>query len=165
LAHREQLEKAGFSGFLSFQRIHTESHLIPVEPGVYAVLTPPGYSPRFLEKSLGGWHKGKDPTVPVASLRDNWVEGVDVLYFGKADAGKYGRRGLRKRLSEYVRYGAGKPIGHSGGRLIWQLRDAQTLLVCWRVCDSPSVAEEELLRGFVLAFGRRPFANLVGGMK
>ena len=159
LADREQLEKAGFSGFLSFQKIYNEPNLIPDESGVYAVLKPPDFSPNFLNRSVGGWHKKKDPTVTVECLKRNWVKGVHVLYFGKADVGKSGR-GLRKRLSEYVKYGLGQPIGHSGGRLIWQLSDAQRLLVCWQACEMPRALEKELLRDFVAEHGALPFANL-----
>jgi hypothetical protein len=165
LTHRRQLEEAGFVGFFSFERIRAEPKLIPVEAGVYVVLTPPEFMPRFLTQNAGGWHKGKNPTVPVENLKENWVEDVEVLYFGKADGGKNGRRGLRKRIGEYAKHGTGIPAGHSGGRSIWQLQNAQSLLVCWRLSDSPVRLENELLRQFVSAFGKRPFANLIGGMK
>ena len=60
-------------------------------------------------------------------------------------------------------FGQGKPVGHWGGRLIWQLEDAKDLIVCWKVLEKEEPREEE--KKMIQAFkkqheGKRPFANL-----
>ena len=87
-------------------------------------------------------------------LQSNWVDDTDTVYIGKATS-------LRSRLRQYAAFGAGKPIGHWGGRYIWQLADASSLLVCWRpTTTTPASVESALIADFVSVFGKRPFANL-----
>ena len=50
---------------------------------------------------------------------------------------------------------------HRGGRLLWQLTDAQDLLVAWRVePDSIGMIERDLVDEFEKTYCRYPFANL-----
>ena len=94
------------------------------------------------------------PNVPVAELVANWVDGTLVVYIGKATS-------LRKRISQYIRFGQGKPVGHWGGRYIWQLADASQLLFCWKEVDGdPEAVETEMINAFRDCYGGRPFANL-----
>lgn len=80
--------------------------------------------------------------------------------------GVWSSKGLRRRLSEFGAFGAGEPVAHWGGRLIWQLADASELLVAWHEVTWAETAreyEKRLLSRFgKLHDGRRPFANLTG---
>lgn len=113
----------------------------------------------FVEQSPAGHFRDKDPTVDRATLHEHWVADCPVLYIGKA-------RRARRRLRQYAGHGAGKPVGHWGGRYIWQLADATDLLVAWHVItwgEDPREYEKRLLKHFArLHQGRRPFANRVG---
>ena len=134
-----------------FQRLRA-SDLARCRPS--AVLRQSAAPPEFNEASIGGHFKGADPTVDVELLERAWVDGTETLNIGKADK-------LQRRLKEYREFGRGRPVGHRGGRYIWQLADAQDLLVCWSVTlDSPRVVESALIGDFKVVFGRRPFANL-----
>lgn len=97
----------------------------------------------------------------LAELESNWVNGAIVIYIGKAGGGS-SKRTLRKRLSDLLRFGAGKPVGHWGGRLMWQLENVDELRFCWRVAgrDDALEVERQLIREFTAAYGARPFANL-----
>jgi hypothetical protein len=156
---RTALEHGGFHGFVPFAALTSAD--VPAAPGVYAVLRTSGEPPRFAAESRAGRFKAKDPSVPVETLEKNWVEGPEVLYIGKATLGTTGRRGLQKRLEEYRRHGAGEPVGHWGGRFVWQLEDRDDLLVAWNAThEDASVVESRMLGDFVDRYGKLPFANL-----
>lgn len=90
----------------------------------------------------------------LAALGANWVDDAEVVYIGKADR-------LKRRLTQFADFGAGKPIGHWGGRLIWQLPRTDQLLVAWRETPGrvPLEVEGELIAAFRRAYGKAPFAN------
>jgi hypothetical protein len=145
---RRALEDGGFRGFVPFSALATAD--VPAAPGVYAVLRTSGDAPTFTAESPAGRFKGKDPAVA-----------VEVLYIGKATLGTTGKRGLAKRLDEYRRFGAGEPVGHWGGRAVWQLADRAALLVAWNVTEEdPAVVEARMLGDFRERYGVLPFANL-----
>jgi hypothetical protein len=94
------------------------------------------------------------------TLHAKWVPGAHTVYLGKGDK-------LQSRLKTYARFGAGEPVAHWGGRYIWQLADADELLVAWRALgDGVATAREDeigLLGHFrALHDCQRPFANLTG---
>ena len=100
--------------------------------------------PQFVEVGTGGHFKGKNPNISIEELKRNWIEGTCVIYIGKATS-------LRKRLGQYLRFGHGKPTGHWGDRLIWQLKDAEALLFCWKELpekDDPDKIETSLIEYF-----------------
>lgn len=156
----QPIDLSGFTGWVPFAALPTAD--VPTNPGVYVVVRPTDEPPTFLQTSPAGHFKGKDPTVPVAELKALWVPGTRIVYIGKANAGRSGRRGLRKRLDEFRRSGAGEPVGHSGGRRIWQLADHAHLVVGWRVTDDTAAAATEtgLITQFRAHYGLRPFANM-----
>ena len=116
---------------------------------------------RRLDVSPAGHFKGIDRTEPIAALQDRWVPESRVIYIGKANAGKTGRRGLHVRLSEYRRYGAGEPVAHTGGRRVWQLAGHANFLVGWREISDADAAptESAMIAAFRDHHGRLPFAN------
>jgi hypothetical protein len=149
------LESGGFQGWVSFGELRdARISGVPQTGGVYVVLRPESIEPRFLDSNPGGRFKGKDPTVPLESLRSNWVSQAEVVYIGKAG-------NLRRRLGEFTRFGAGSPVGHWGGRLIWQLADAADLLVAWKETPGalPEAIESQLIAEFRATTGKPPFAN------
>ncbi len=95
--------------------------------------------------------------MPVSRLETEWVPGAHAVYIGKADD-------AHTRLKTYGRFGQGEPIAHWGGRLIWQLPEAQELLVAWHIItwgEDPREYERRLIKHFAASYGgKRPFANL-----
>lgn len=156
----EPVDLSGFAGWVPFAALPSSD--CPSDPGVYVVVRPSDEPPTFLDVSPAGHFKGKDPTELVADLQRLWVSGTRIVYIGKANAGSTGKRGIRKRLDEYRRFGAGEPIGHSGGRRIWQLADHDALLVGWRVTadDDAKTIETKMIADFRAHHGSLPFANM-----
>jgi hypothetical protein len=155
---RKALEASGFEGFVTFDALRRgEIKIVPRTGGVYVVLREGDHQPVFLRKSVGGHFKGQDPTVELSALEANWIEVAETIYIGKGDD-------LRRRLREYMNFGAGRPVGHRGGRYIWQLSGSGRLLVAWRATRGvPREVEIGLMREFRLTHGGRlPFANLAG---
>lgn len=159
----KDLKEAGFRGFVKIADLQDGGcSEIPTTQGVYMIVAPEGYSPKFIEVGSGGFYKGKNPNVSIEKLQQEWVCGTCCLYIGETSAG----RGLRGRISAYMRFGEGKPVGHKGGRLIWQLADARDLLVCWKPLAEEyktREVESELITEFHRQHNQmRPFANLKG---
>lgn len=152
---RAALTRDGFVGWLTFDQLRAEKLAqVSSEGGVYVILRKSGGPPKFLKQNPGGWFKGEDPSLTRAKLKANWVDGAKVVYIGKANA-------LRRRLDDFARFGAGAPIGHWGGRLIWQLADPADLLVAWKPTpdEDPRAVESRLIADFRSAYGKPPFAN------
>ena len=84
------------------------------------------------------------------------MEGAFVVYVGQSG-------NLRKRIGELIKFGRGANVGHKGGRLMWQLAQAEELQVCWKkvVDNKPGDVKKDILEQFKSKYrGRRPFANL-----
>ncbi|EJL22445.1 hypothetical protein [Novosphingobium sp. AP12] len=149
---RSSLEDAGFRGWLSFHEVRA-SDAIPTTGGVYVVTYACAPPAAFLSQNPGGRFKGRDPSVPATALAANWID-AEVVYIGKANQ-------LRRRIREYADFGAGKPIGHWGGRLIWQLARPDLLRIAWRETpgEVPLVVEGAMITEFRRQHGKPPFAN------
>lgn len=153
----DELIAAGFTGFKTVKQMREGGlSLVPKADGIYVILylNPSPAMPKFLAVGTGGYYKGKEPNVSVDTLKDNWVDGTPVIYIGKSN-------NIRRRLSEYMRFGDGKDVGHFGGRLIWQIPNSENLVVCWKpTLENSRTVEAGLIQEFIAEFGKRPFANL-----
>lgn len=158
----EDIKEQGFVGFIKISDLMRDTSIIPREPGVYIVLYPETNEPTFLDHGTGGCFNCTDPNMPVSYLKQKWVNDTIVVYIGKA-GGNGNKATLSKRLRMYLRFGQGKPVGHYGGRLIWQIKNSRELLFCWKtiISEEPRKVESELIREFVEYYTKKPFANLI----
>lgn len=152
-----------FEGFQGFKTVAELNRLgvdiIPDKMGTYLVLYKQNH-PVFLKNSIGGHFKGKDPSVPVSKLVNSWISNEEIIYIGQA-GGNGSKATLRKRLKQYLQFGSGKPVGHWGGRYIWQLKDSEKLVIAWKeTAQDPYIIETEMINKFKSKHGERPFANL-----
>lgn len=120
-----KIKEAGFTGFKTVAQLWNDNSNIPNEKGVYLIINPDCTKNHFTIKGVGGFFKGKDPNLSVNDLKANWVDDCYVLYIGQA-GGNGSAATLKKRLKQYLDFGKGKPVGHYGGRLIWQLSHHQS---------------------------------------
>lgn len=157
----DEIKKAGFIGFKKMSELFVDSSSIPKIKGIYLVLNPNFKKAEYLQIGSGGHFKGKNPNVIIDELKSNWVENSLVVYIGKAGSDT-SKATLNTRLKQYFGFGQGKNIGHWGGRLIWQLKNSNDLIVCWKplLNDDPRTTENTLIKKFVSEFSKRPFANL-----
>lgn len=157
----ELLKLNGFEGFLEISYLNQNIDSIPREKGVYFVICA-GKDQDFLPCGTGGHFKGRNPNVQVDMLRNKWIDESMVLYIGKA-GGSGSNATLRSRLRQYLLFGQGRNIGHWGGRYIWQLKNAENLLICWKTLpsDDPREIEIQLLNQFLNLYSKLPFANLI----
>lgn len=149
-----------FQGFHTFKELRIDE--VPKAPGVYVVLRSVQFAHLVLEESVGGRFKHKDPSADSGILTERMNYLSDTLYIGKADAGPKANRGLQKRVSELAKFGNGLPVGHWGGRYLWQLSESTSLRVAWKETHDRSAreAERELLEEFLDLHGQLPFANI-----
>ena len=161
MTDREQLMIQGFEGFKTVRELMNSCKDIPNMMGVYVVLREKNERPVILEKRPFDCHEEKYPSYSKAELEKEWVKDTQIVYIGKA-GGSSQKTELHKRLSTYIRFGKGMKATHGGGRSIWQLADAQELIVCWRVLtdEEPCCVESKMIADFCKKHdGKRPFAN------
>ncbi len=152
----EMYEKEGFKGFTSVEQLRLLASSIPKSQGVYIVIRSSESEPVFLEEGTGGFFKGKNPNVAISELQAKYVHESVVVYIGKATE-------LHKRIKQLLSFGAGEPVGHWGGRYLWQLADSASLLVAWKLTpmEEPREVEKKMLEDFKGRHGGRlPFANI-----
>ena len=152
-----------FQGFRSVAYYRENTHQIPQAAGVYVLLRDTEKKPDFQVIGSGGRFKERNPNISLRELDENWVPGAKVVYIGKA-GGTGSSATLRGRLDQLLKFGAGRKIGHWGGRLLWQLTDHEELLLGWMpISDQePAALEAQMIAEFKNHFGQRPFANLMG---
>jgi transcriptional regulator with XRE-family HTH domain len=150
----DRLRSEGFEGFVRVTALPPRCPNVPATPGVYVVVRRSGDPPGFLDASVGGHFKGRDPSVATDLLQSKWVDGASTLYVGRTG-------NLRDRLNLLARFGRSEAVGHWGGRYLWQLTDHDALLAAWQETADYVVRETELVDEFHAAFGALPFANIV----
>ena len=73
------MEESSFEGFYKIDSLmSSKCSVIPKQKGIYFVLNQ-GPS-NFLQNSVGGHFKGKNPTVSINKLKNNLVEDTLVVY-------------------------------------------------------------------------------------
>lgn len=157
---RADLETVGFVGWRTWDELRINDFGgVPHASATYVVYRPSAGEPTFLTANPGGHFKDKDPTIAVDALKAKRVADAHVVYVGKADV-------TSRRLKQFARFGDGEPVGHWGGRYIWQMADSSEVLVAWHAISWEEPArnyEKRLLAHFGdLHEGTRPFANLTG---
>jgi len=157
---RASLEAAGFAGFSAVATLQLDRcERVPVEQGVYVVVRDPSHPLGFRAKSPAGHYRGVDPTLPLETLSERWVEGASVMYVGVAP-GTGVRALLQQCIKRSVRFGGGANIAHPGGAALWQLEGSTQLRFAWKVSDGdPRPLAAALLAEFVARHGKPPFAQ------
>ncbi len=157
----EALFEFGFFGGISVAELQLSCTSLPEVQGIYLVVRALELPVIFLETSSGGRFRRRNPTVPISELKRNWLSRPKVLYIGKA-GGRNNQSTIQKRVCQLVRFGGGEPCGHWGGRYIWQLTDAQDLMIYWTPTpdQDPRQIERVLINEFKEKYGQLPFANL-----
>lgn len=156
----KRLKEAGFSGFVTVERLNVNKSIIPDSKGVYVVLRKMETDmPKFLAVETGPLtHKGRAMNYSIEELKLNWVRDTSVVYIGKTD------QLLRKRIRTYLSYGQGNDAAHRGGRAIWQLPESEDLVFAWKVISpyaSAESLESEMIQQFKLEHSfQRPYANM-----
>lgn len=131
----------------------TSCSQIPNEPGVYFIVAPSGMQIEFHPIA-------ENTSAPCYEVEKLWTkydacQNKEVLYIGKAS----GKKGLRQRIRQYMKYGWKEAVNHKGGRAIWQIEGAENLLLRYEVYTDADAREHQLLCEFVEQNGTLPLAN------
>lgn len=158
----DALKKAGFDGFKTVEELWGDSSMIPKVKGVYLVLRTSKGPVEFINPGTGAKIKKRDPNVSVSELKKYWIEGPIVIYIGKAGGGKT-KATLNSRLKAYLGFGRKKKYSHSGGKRIWQIKNAGYLVFCWKElpAEDPRQVERKMISDFKTESRCHPFANCV----
>ena len=161
----DDLRNFGFVGFAPFRTWAKGMIIKPGEPdaeGVYAIVRESMARPMFTEED----HSKPRVTIRTAvEAAEHWVPGVQVLYFGKGPlrrATSRKRDGLVQRIYEFQQHGYAGGANHYGGKLVWQIGDADQLLIAWKLLPegTSEAVESGLILGFKETRGIQPYANV-----
>lgn len=158
-----EMKSYGFLGFEEIQSLmNNNCDNVPDRKGIYFVLRDPIQS-EFLDRSVGGHFKGKDPTIATQIFSNRWIDETLVVYIGQSGGGTSAAT-LKKRMRQFMKFGQSQPVGHWGGRLIWQIKDNRKLKICWKsvVEGDPRAVEKNLIQQFENIYSKKPFANISG---
>ncbi|RYG23123.1 MAG: hypothetical protein EOO01_44555 [Chitinophagaceae bacterium] len=157
----KSIEEAGFTGFQTIERLWRDHSILPDKPGVYVILHPENASVSYMTQGVGGFFKRRNPNIAVEQLQSRWIDDCAVLYIGQA-GGNGSTSTIKKRIKQYLDFGKSLPVGHYGGRYIWQLsHHPQLIVACKEIKGADARLEEKLLlTEFVNYYGRLPFANI-----
>jgi hypothetical protein len=99
--NKKWLENNGFKGFVKISFLKSAGYKeIPKIKGIYVVVRESNEKPVFLDESIGGHFKGKNPAVNLKELESNWVNS-QIMYIGKAGGANSGAT-LKSRLRQYM---------------------------------------------------------------
>lgn len=154
---RREILEAGLRGLFNVPQLRDgQTSTAPEAPGIYTVWRIAENPPRFARRSVAGQWKGRDPTIHPDELLPLWVPEAALLYVGQG-------ANVRTRVRLLVDFASGKPVAHWDGRAIWQLSDADELLVAWAARPNPVEAKAELLAKFEALHGKLPFGHAASG--
>ena len=129
-----------------------KKHKLCAHKGIYLVIWNRKDRPEFLDPGTGGYFQYKDPNVRINLLEDHWVDDARIIYVGRSG-------NLQERIKLLIRFGCGEnKIGHYGGRLMWQIKDAEDLKVCWKPVAAEKQGKRLVIAEFKQAHGKLPFA-------
>ena len=164
----EDLQRFGFQGF-DLMKAWDKNQILGLHTkdieGVYVIARHSISTPEFTQEIH---HKPRPRVWSPAEAGQRWVEGVQTLYFGKGplrrpDSRGY-RKGLANRIEEFRAHGFGRGASHYGGKLVWQLKDSDDLLLGWKSLreEESDQVESGLILGFRHLLGHQPYANKIG---
>ena len=157
----DSIKKSGFNGFKKIAELKLNASPIPKIKGVYLVIRPDNSKVEFVENGTGGFFKDKNPNVAISELKNSWIEEAQIVYIGKA-GGSESDATLNSRLKQYLNFGQAKKVGHWGGRYIWQIKNIDDYIICWKELpdEEPRSVEIKLMELFRQKYNNLPFANL-----
>ena len=110
--------------------------------GVYAISLPKRYIPKFIKPDEAKKKKNVINPWEVSELKNKWVDGVEIIYYGAAGISSH--RSLKKRLNDLRRHGNGKAQGggpHTGGEILWQLSGYEKFGLWAKATENPQHPE------------------------
>ncbi|MCL4547124.1 MAG: hypothetical protein M1495_00965 [Bacteroidetes bacterium] len=157
----ESIKKSGFCGFKKISELRLDFSSIPKTKGVYLVLRPKNSEVEFVEKGTGGFFRDINPNVDVSELKKKWLEKANIIYIDNAGDSESDAT-LYSQLKQYISFGQGNKVGHWDGRYIWQIKDIDDYIICWKELpkDWPTGVKLNLMELFWQKYDSLPFANL-----